>query len=66
MGLTKRVVVLLQPEAARALKVYAAANGLSMGEMARIAIEEQYGDALREQPISSRKASTKVRKVTQK
>jgi hypothetical protein len=62
MERTKRWVVLLQPETAKALKIYAAANGLSMGEMARIALEEQYGDALREQTFSAPIVSTKVNK----
>ena len=58
----KRLVVLLLPEEAKALKVYAAANGLSMGEIARIAIEEKYGEALRGQKFSAPRVSTNVRK----
>ena len=65
MGLTKRVVVLLKPETAKALKVYAAANGMSMGEIARSAIEELYGDVLSEQNFSAPSVSSKVKKSAQ-
>lgn len=66
MERTARLVVLLQPEELKQMKIYAAANGLSMGEMTRIALEEHYGDALREvKRFPVRKSSTKGRKSSQ-
>jgi hypothetical protein len=65
MELTARLVVLMEPEALKQLKVYAAQNGVSMGEMARAALEDVYGEALRrEQHVVAPSVSTKVRKST--
>jgi hypothetical protein len=67
MELTARLVVLMEPEALKQLKVYAAKNGVSMGEMARAAIENVYGEALHhEQHVVAPSVSTKVRKSTRK
>lgn len=67
MELTARLVVLMEPEALKQLKVYAARNGMSMGEIARAAIEDVYGEALRgEQHVVAPSVSTKVRKSTRR